>query len=177
MRITGGTLKGRIIKCPEGIIRPATDRMRESVFAVLGDLSGKSWLDMFSGSATIALEAVSRGAQVVHLCEKDKIKASTILKNVSIAQEVGVKIICHFVSAELFLKRLSLSFDFIFFDPPFPYKFRRELIETVSRRSLLNEKGKVIIHYPKEDPLPDAIENLTLKDKRVYGRSLVNFYG
>jgi len=48
MRITGGVLKGRIMKCPDGIIRPAMDRMRESVFAVLGDLSGKSWLDLFS---------------------------------------------------------------------------------------------------------------------------------
>ena len=43
MRITGGELKGRITKCPDGIIRPAMDRMRESVFAILGDLSGKSF--------------------------------------------------------------------------------------------------------------------------------------
>ena len=40
MRITGGKLKGRIIKCPDGVIRPAMDRMRESVFAILGDLTG-----------------------------------------------------------------------------------------------------------------------------------------
>jgi 16S rRNA (guanine966-N2)-methyltransferase len=56
MRITGGQLSGRITKCPEGVIRPAMDRMRESVFAVLGDLSGKSFLDLFSGSGTIAIE-------------------------------------------------------------------------------------------------------------------------
>ena len=74
MRITGGKLKGRNIKCPDGVIRPAMDRMRESVFAILGDLSGKSWLDLFSGSGTIAIEAVSRGATHVELCEKDKIK-------------------------------------------------------------------------------------------------------
>ena len=55
MRITGGTLKGRIIKCPDGVIRPAMDRMRESVFSIIGDLSGKSWLDLFSGSGTIAI--------------------------------------------------------------------------------------------------------------------------
>ena len=58
MRITGGALAGRIIRCPDGIIRPAMDRMRESVFAILGDLSGASWLDMFSGSGTVAIEAV-----------------------------------------------------------------------------------------------------------------------
>ena len=82
MRITGGVLRGRIIKCPDGIIRPAMDRMRESVFSILGDLSGKSFLDLFSGSGTIAIEAVSRGASQVELCEKDKIVNSCkIFKN------------------------------------------------------------------------------------------------
>ena len=84
MRITGGKLKGRIIKCPDGIIRPAMDRMRESVFGVIGDLTGKSWLDLFSGSGTIAIEAVSRGATEVQLCEKDKIKIKTVLDKVSV---------------------------------------------------------------------------------------------
>ena len=78
MRITGGKLKGRIIKCPDGVIRPAMDRMRESVFQIIGDLSGKSWLDLFSGSGTIAIEAVSRGASDVELCEKDKIKVGKV---------------------------------------------------------------------------------------------------
>ena len=86
MRITGGTLKGRIIKCPDGIIRPAMDRMRESVFAILGDLSEKSFLDLFSGSGTIAIEAVSRGSKDVELCEKDRIKTKTVLENVSITE-------------------------------------------------------------------------------------------
>ena len=82
MRITGGELKGRIIKCPDGIIRPAMDRMRESVFAVLGPLNGASFLDLFSGSGTIAIEAVSRGAGSVELVEKDRIKTQTVLASV-----------------------------------------------------------------------------------------------
>lgn len=177
MRITGGTLAGRTIKCPDGVIRPAMDRMRESVFAILGDLNGKSWLDLFSGSGTIAIEAVSRGAASVQLCEKDKIKVSTILDNVSITEkELGVKIGCHFMAVELFLKRCKDRFDYIFFDPPFPYKFRLDLLKTVDKRNLLNDGGTVLIHYPEEDPLPDTIGTLTLSDKRIYGRSIVNFY-
>ena len=116
MRITGGKLKGRIIKCPDGVIRPAMDRMRESVFSILGNLEGKSFLDLFSGSGTIAIEAVSRGASHVELCEKDKIKINTVLENVSIAEnEVGIKIQCHFMPVEYFIKRCKASFDFIFF--------------------------------------------------------------
>ena len=177
MRITGGKLKGRNTKCPDGVIRPAMDRMRESVFAILGDLSGKSWLDMFSGSGTIAIEAVSRGATQVQLCEKDKIKIKTVLENVSITEkEMGVKINCHFMAGELFLKRCKDQFDFIFFDPPFPYKFRKDLIKFVDQYNLLNENGTVMIHYPEEDALPEQIGNLVLTDKRIYGRSIVNFY-
>jgi 16S rRNA (guanine966-N2)-methyltransferase len=61
MRITGGEYRGRIVKCPPGVIRPAMDRMRESLFSILGNLEGKSFLDIFSGSGVVGLEAASRG--------------------------------------------------------------------------------------------------------------------
>lgn len=177
MRITGGKLKGRVIKCPDGIIRPAMDRMRESVFAILGDLDGKSWLDLFSGSGTIAIEAVSRGSNSVQLCEKDKIKIKQVLENVSITEkELSVKIGCHFMAVELFLKRCKDRFDYIFLDPPFPYKYRLDLLKIIEKRRLVNEGGFVMIHFPEEDMLPDEIGSLVLKDKRIYGRSIVHFY-
>lgn len=177
MRITGGKLKGRIIKCPEGIIRPAMDRMRESVFSILGDLSGKSFLDLFSGSATIAIEAVSRGAVHVELCEKDKIKIPTILENVSLAQEeTGVKIQCHFMPVEYFIKRCKKSFDYIFLDPPFPYKFHEQLVFDSQKNGLLNPDGTILIHRPEERFMPEKIGNLILSDRREYGRSIVDFY-
>ncbi|MBR0155857.1 MAG: 16S rRNA (guanine(966)-N(2))-methyltransferase RsmD [Treponema sp.] len=177
MRITGGKLSGRSIKCPDGVIRPAMDRMRESVFAILGDLSGKSFLDLFSGSGTIAIEAVSRGATNVELCEKDKIKIKTVLDNVSVTEkEMGVKIHCHFMAVELFLKRCKSKFDYIFFDPPFPYKFHEQLVELASKRGLLNPGGIILVHRPEEHFMPDEIDTLYRKDQRVYGRSIVDFY-
>ncbi|WP_318664143.1 16S rRNA (guanine(966)-N(2))-methyltransferase RsmD [Treponema sp.] len=177
MRITGGNLKGRTIKCPDGVIRPAMDRMRESVFAILGDLAGKSWLDLFSGSGTIAIEAVSRGATHVELCEKDKIKVKTVLDNVSITEkEMGVKINCHFMAVELFLKRCKGKFDYIFFDPPFPYKFHEQLVEEAGQRELLNQGGFIMVHRPEEHFMPDEIGNLKRVDQRIYGRSIVDFY-
>ena len=177
MRITGGQLKGRIIKCPDGVIRPAMDRMRESVFAILGDLSGKSWLDLFSGSGTIAIEAVSRGAERVELCEKDRLKIKTVLDNVSITEkEMGVKIKCRFMAVELFVKRCKSQYDYIFFDPPFPYKFHEQLIAEAAKRNLLLPGGVIMIHRPEEHFMPDTIENLVRYDQRVYGRSIVDFY-
>ncbi|MBQ9627086.1 MAG: 16S rRNA (guanine(966)-N(2))-methyltransferase RsmD [Treponema sp.] len=177
MRITGGQLKGRIIKCPDGVIRPAMDRMRESVFAILGDLSGKSWLDLFSGSGTIAIEAVSRGAERVELCEKDRLKIKTVLDNVSITEkEMGVKIKCRFMAVELFVKRCKSQYDYIFFDPPFPYKFHEQLIAEAAKRNLLLPGGVIMVHRPEEHFMPDTIENLVRFDQRVYGRSIVDFY-
>lgn len=178
MRITGGELKGRIISCPDGVIRPAMDRMRESVFAIIGDLTGKSFLDLFSGSGTIAIEAVSRGAEKVDLVEKDRIKIDTILANVSLTEEsMNKKIRCHFMPVEYFLKRCKEQFDYIFCDPPFPYKFHKNLIEIISENNLLTEKGIVLIHRPEEKPLPENISNLKRIDQRIYGRSIVDFYG
>ena len=91
MRITGGKLKGRITQTPYGkmAIRPAMDKMRESVFAIIGpELEGKSFLDLFSGSGTIAIESVSHGAKNVTLCEMDRSKAKIVFDNVKMAEEV-----------------------------------------------------------------------------------------
>jgi 16S rRNA (guanine966-N2)-methyltransferase len=177
MRITGGKLCGRIIKCPDGVIRPAMDRMRESVFAIIGELEGKSFLDLFSGSGTIAIEAVSRGASRVDLCEKDHIKIDTILENVSVTEkELGIKIHCHFMAVELFLKRCRDNFDYIFFDPPFPYRYHAELIATAAKRQLLSPGGIIMVHRPSEHAMPETIETLSRVDQRIYGRSIVDFY-
>ncbi len=179
MRITGGTLKGRCTETPGGkmAIRPAMDKMRESIFAILGNrLEGKSFLDLFSGSGTIAIEAVSHGAKPVSLCEMDRAKAKTVLKNVKMAEEAGVRIDCHFVSVELFLLRCKDRFDYIFLDPPFPYKHRLDLVQTINDRRLITDTGTVLIHHPKEDPLPECIGNLKRTDQRTYGRSIVDFF-
>lgn len=173
MRITGGTLCGRTVECPAGVIRPAMDRMRESLFAILGDLSGKSFLDMFSGSGICALEAASRGADPVYLVEKDTLKIDTVLKNVSIAPN---RIECKFMSVELFLKRTKESFDIIYLDPPFPYRFHASLIEMAGELPVLKSGGQAVIHRPKEREMPDKIGNMVRTDQRVYGRSIVDFY-
>ena len=173
MRITGGVLKGRNIKCPDGIIRPAMDKMKESVFSILNDITDLSFLDLFSGSGSIALEASSRGANPVTLVEKDRIKIDTVLENVSIAPN---KINCKFMAVELFLKRNKEQFDLIFCDPPFPYNFHEDLVGMCYKYNALKPTGTLMIHRPSEKKLPDRIEGLTRTDQRIFGRSIVDFY-
>jgi 16S rRNA (guanine966-N2)-methyltransferase len=177
MRITGGQLSGRTTKCPDGVIRPAMDRMRESVFAVLGDLTGKSFLDLFSGSGTIAIEAVSRGAVQVALCENDRIKIPTIIQNVSMTEKgMGIKIQCHFMPVEYFIKRCKDNFDYIFLDPPFVYKYHEDLVSKIFENKLLAQNGIILVHRPEEHFMPDKIKGLHRSDQRIYGRSIVDFY-
>jgi 16S rRNA (guanine(966)-N(2))-methyltransferase RsmD len=175
MRITGGKYGGRNVDVPKGglEIRPAMDRMRESVFAVLGDLTGLSFLDLFSGSGIIALEASSRGASPVACVEKDLGKFKILLRNVAIAED---RIECRSLPVERFLLRNKTGFSIVFLDPPFPYRYRNELLATLARGPSAAPGGLVLIHFPAEDTLPDAIEGLLLEDEREYGRSHVRFY-
>ena len=173
MRITGGTLRGRKIAVPAGIIRPSMDRMRESVFACLGDISGLSFLDIFTGSGIIALEAASRGAVYVEAVEQDKLKRKTLLENVSISQS---RINCRFMPAELYIKRAKNSFDIIFLDPPFPYQFKWEITAKIVLSCLVKNGTRILIHRPRQDYLKTIIEHLVRTDSREYGRSVVDFF-
>lgn len=173
MRITGGVLRGRKITCPQGIIRPAMDKMKESVFSILGNIESLSFLDLFSGSGSIALEASSRGADPVYLVEKDNLKFSTIKDNINIAPK---PIQCKFMAAELFLQKNKMQFDIVFCDPPFPYKFHKELIALCSDYDAIHKDGVVIMHRPSEIKLPECIKNLERKDQRRFGRSIVDFF-
>ena len=173
MRITGGSLRGRQVKIPGGVIRPAMDRMRESIFAALGDLSGHSFLDLFSGSGIIALEAASRGAVYIEAVEIDPLKRKTLLENVKISP---IRINCRFMAAELYVKRAKRAFDLIFCDPPFPYKYKWELIRAIAESPLMNEETRLLLHRPREDFCQISLNFLYLEDTREFGRSIINIF-
>ena len=173
LRITGGSLCGRRVQVPDGIIRPAMDQMRESVFACLGDLAGKSFLDMFSGSGIIALEAASRGADTIEAVENDPLKRKTLLQNVAIAP---VRIQCRFISAERYVQRARRFFTVIFLDPPFPYQYKWELTARIAASSLVSDETIILLHRPRQDFQKDAIAALEKYDSREYGRSIVDFF-
>jgi len=183
MRITGGRYVGRTIICPPGVIRPAMDRMRESLFALLGNISGKSFLDLFSGSGLIALEAASRGASKVEAVEKDRGKRSIILKNFEIADE---RIDLHLIPVERYLMRAKPEWDFVFLDPPFAYRYKQQLLMWIANRGLLGNSGLLLMHHPAPEQLPDNVvpesdrvdsaRTLVRVDRRTYGGSAVDFY-
>jgi len=178
LRISGGSLRGRTIPVPPGIIRPAMDRMRESVFAALGGLEGASFLDLFSGSGIIALEAASRGASRIDVVESDPGKRKTLIANVGLSP---VRINCHFMAVELYIRNNSRnsggnSFDFIFCDPPFSYKYKEELLLSIGLSVLMSENSLLLIHRPKSEQICTDSKIIELQKTRYFGNSVIDFF-
>lgn len=173
MRIIGGTYRGRSIACPPGVIRPAMDKMKESVFASLGDLSGMSFLDLFSGSGSIGIEAASRGAAPVVLVERDRGKISTLNRNVAMV-ESDIRVVCS--PAERFLLRAAEPFSLVFLDPPFDYPYKRDILLKAGRSRAVADTTLVLMHLPTHEPLPQEIGRLSRFDRRIYGGSAVVWY-
>ena len=175
MRITGGKYCRRNVVCPPGVIRPAMDRMRESLFSILGDLSGCSFLDLFSGSGCVAIEAASRGAEPIHLVEMDRGKKETIEKNLSFVEEEKH---LYMMDAMRYIMTSVMRYDIIYADPPFNMEGKVALAERIAKKGILKEHGLFIIHYPEGEKKlwPERIEGLIFKDERKYGRSMVRFY-
>lgn len=175
MRITGGKYLRRQVACPPGVIRPAMDRMRESLFSILGDLTGTSFLDLFSGSGCMAIEAASRGASPIHLVEMDRGKKATIEKNLSYVEESKKLFI---QDSYRFIMSTPFKYDIVYADPPFPMEGKVKLLETVNKYDILKENGLFIIHYPAEEKneWPEKMDNYSFIDERKYGRSLLRFY-
>jgi 16S rRNA (guanine(966)-N(2))-methyltransferase RsmD len=148
------------------------DRMRESVFARLGDISGRAFLDIFSGSGIIALEAASRGAFPVEAVEADGLKRRTLIKNVSIAPR---SIRCRFMPAELYIRRAKRAFDIIFCDPPFAYPYKDELLRNIAASPLMAPGSRLLLHHPREEE-KNISPGLSLEITGTYGRSVVDFF-
>ena len=182
MRITGGELAGRHVIVPPGTIRPAMDRMRESLFSILGPLDGYSFLDLFCGSGIMALEAISRGATRVTLVERDRGKRPAIMQNLAIAEGSACpqpRLII--APVESFVARARDRYDIVYVDPPFDYRHKPDLLSRITAAGLLAPNGRLLIHYPREDTLPSALgaahaHTAITDDERRYGRSMVRFY-
>ncbi len=174
MRITGGKYVRRNILCPPGTIRPAMDRMRESLFAHLGPLDGMSFLDLFSGSGCVAIEAASRGASLIHMVEMDRQKRATIEKNLSFVEEEKKLFL---MDVKRFLAIAPMRYSIIYADPPFNMEGKAGLAEKIAKRKLLEEGGLFIIHYPEEERSEwKEIEGWRFDQERKYGRSILRFY-
>ncbi len=177
LKIVAGTHKGRKLSIPKTQdIRPATARVRESVFQILGNLEGMEVLDLFAGTGSVGLEALSRGARHVVFVDSGIPAVKLLLKNLT---QIGLLDQAHVLkksanAAIEILFQKKQQFDLIFLDPPYDRGLIDSTLKKLHQFDLLLPNGEIICeHSPRE--LPTFLSGLRLVDQRKYGQTYVSF--
>jgi 16S rRNA (guanine966-N2)-methyltransferase len=172
LRITGGELGGRRIRAPKGSkVRPTTERVREAVFSILGDVTGARVLDLFCGTGALAIEALSRGAAEATLVDthpkaaRENVEALELTDRARVVRSDAVR----------FLGRADGgSYDLLLCDPPYRLADRLAADLEPLIRGALAESGRAMIESSPDNPLQMDLPLLT---ERSYGDTLVRIYG
>jgi 16S rRNA (guanine(966)-N(2))-methyltransferase RsmD len=179
LRVIAGKARGRRLRSvPGDATRPITDRTKESLFNILGaDVQGSSWLDLFAGTGSVGIEALSRGAAFVRFTDLQRKAIETIRANLAITSlEAGSDV--QRLDAFQLLERLpDRSFDYIYIAPP-QYKglWKRALASLDANTGWMSEDAWAIfqIHPVEYESL--EMKNLIEFDQRKYGSTLLVFY-
>jgi 16S rRNA (guanine966-N2)-methyltransferase len=177
MRIITGEYRSRKLKAPKGI-RPTEDRVRKALFDILGDVSGLTLLELFAGSGSVGLEALSQGAKEVFFVENLRQAGLTLEENIkALGCQGRVKVICQdALRAIENLRQKGLKFDLIFFDPPYYQGIAEKILQTLGDCDILQKSGYIIIQHFKKDLVAEKAGNLALWRQKRYGDSLLSFY-
>ena len=178
MRIISGKARGTKLYTLKGQnTRPTLDRVKESVFNIIqNQIKECTFLDLFSGSGAIGLEAASRGAKEVVLCDESKEAVDIIKKNIQKTHLEDVVTVYN-LDFKQCLKRIDgKKFDLIYLDPPYEKKFIEKSIDIIVNMNLLNKNFTIIVETDDEEKI-NKIKNeyINIVDKRRYGRAIVAF--
>ena len=186
MRIIAGSAGGIPITVPKTSLRPTTDRVREAVFSILGDVvEGASVLDLFAGSGAYGLESLSRGARRVVFVEADRTSTGVIRENLTRARlgEATVQA----CPVESWLRARARDggagerFDLIFADPPYAKQrgdidWNARLLSDAALPALLAPGGWFVLEsFARGDAVPAAETMWEVRDERRYGDARLTF--
>ena len=176
MRIISGKYgRRRLASIPQGI-RPSSDRLRETLFDILGNsVVGSNWLDLFAGSGAVGIEALSRGAELVIFNDESMLAAKLIRKNFEICK---VQTECKVYQLDAFklLKYKKIpTFDFIFIDPPYSFPRLKKLLITLGRADCIKFSTSVVLEMSKKTKLDFLEKNWSIARQRIIGDSQLVF--
>lgn len=178
MRIISGLARGTKLYTLEGEqTRPTLDRVKESLFNIIqNEIQGSTFLDLFSGSGAIGLEAASREAKKVILCDNSKKAIQIIKKNIE-KTHLQEKIELYQLDYEELLKnKINEELDIIYIDPPYQTDYAIKSIQIMIENKLINENTNIIIETDREEIINKIEETeVEIKDKRKYGRATLMF--
>jgi 16S rRNA (guanine966-N2)-methyltransferase len=177
VRVIAGRYGGRTLEAPRGrATRPTSDRVREALFSILGDVAGAGGaavLDLYAGSGALAIEALSRGAAEATLVDTSRAAVETIagnLRRLSIDAEVVREDALRFCGRA---SRAARQYDLVFLDPPYRHSSALGRQLTTALAPLLADGARVVAESDRRSPL--GIE-LPALDERRYGDTLIQIY-
>ncbi len=178
MRIIAGDYKGRqLVTVKEMDVRPATDRVKGTIFNMLQNrvaLNGANVLDIFAGSGSLGFEAMSRGAKRVVFVEKSSDTLKTIKQNAE-ALNCSERCDIHQTSAISYIEQCDEQFHLIFADPPYKFEKTPLLPSMIFKHKLLKNGGFLIIEHSKNTAFDTAPE-YQLKEQREFGMTRLSFF-
>lgn len=178
MRVISGYLKNRQLKSAHKLnIRPATDRVKETIFNVLQtrlDLEGVKVLDLFAGTGSLGIEAISRAALKVIFVDNSPKVCKLIKENIkNLEIEQSSEIIC--TDAIKFIEHTSEKFDLIFADPPYEYTHLQEIPTKIFFNNILEPKGYLIIEHSRKTTFePTNLYKIAVQ--KEFGNTIVTFF-
>ncbi|HUB74139.1 MAG TPA: 16S rRNA (guanine(966)-N(2))-methyltransferase RsmD [Solirubrobacteraceae bacterium] len=177
MRVTGGRLGGRRLKAPRGRgTRPTSDRVREALFAMLGELAGEDVLDLFAGTGALGIEALSRGARGVVFVERDPACARVLednLEALGVAREQAQVRRVDALRALQAARARREKYDLVFIDPPYAQARAWGPELSALLPALLAPGARVVVESDRRAPL--ALE-LPLERERRYGDTSITIH-
>lgn len=181
MKIIAGTLKGRKVQVPTGKrVRPTGAKVKEALFSIIGeDVCDAAVLDVFSGSGSVGIEALSRGAASCTFVERDKNVIDVLARNLA---QFGIegrgKILpLEAKRAMKLLEKQGEQFDIIFLDPPYSYFVKtRRIIESLSLGGVLAPNGLLVWEHAVDTTPHERIGSLLREREKKYGDTALSFY-
>lgn len=178
MRVISGKARGTKLVGPDGLeTRPTSDRVKESLFSIINfELQDISFLDIFSGSGGIGIEALSRGAKQATFIDSSKAACQSVRSNLEKTKlKDQAKVISNNVQDALNqLGKNNEKFDIIFMDPPYHNNMISQTLSDIVRNNLLTLDGFIIIERPTDYKLEDSAE-FTLWKERIYKNTTLSF--
>jgi 16S rRNA (guanine966-N2)-methyltransferase len=172
MRVVAGRYKGRTLHAPKGrATRPTSDKVREALFSVLGDVGGLRVLDLFAGSGALGIEALSRGAASATFVDDDQTAIAVLSRNL---EAIGVtETEVHRRDALAFLKTAGARYDLVFVDPPYSSAPRLGERLTELLPVVLSQDARIVTEQDKRNPLH---VDLPLEFERDYGDTRIRIH-
>ena len=177
MRIIAGDLKGIRITAPKGRpLRPTSDRVKEALFSIISaEVQGIHFLDLYAGTGSIGIEALSRGAHHAWFVEENSKHLGFLKKNVEKCHLMGKSTIIHSLVGS-FITETFKPFDIIFMDPPYFNASLENILGYPKLHSLLRKDGFIIMEHFHKVSLMDGYGNLKKYKEYRYGDTLLTFF-